>query len=504
MAGIGFQLRRFTQEGTLRGFLKGYYNAALVASGPWVLTVVTLMVIQSMMRHTSVRTDLFLETVIYIYAFSLITTAPLQLVVTRYLADQLDAQKLTAHIPSLLSVGTVSSLLHYALGMAFFSMVQVSWAYTMISASLFAMVANVWLVMAFVGAVRAFHLVATAFSIGTVVSIGSAYLLGTAVGEPGYLLGMLLGNSVIVVVCLTALAREFDSADSFNFEWVAYFQRMPALPVAGVLYYSAIWSSVMIYWFTEGKPVAPHVLYAYEPLDLASFYAQITILPAVTLFYVHNETNFYEDYRGFYNAVMTRRSLSVIEKHKAVLVDNLKDAFVYLTLIQAVVTFAAVAFARPIQHALEMQDLERQLFVNMCLGAFPQAILLFVVVILFYFQFYREAAVTSGVALLGCLLTGAATLFLGESTYGLGLLGGTLVGLVTGFWYLFDRLERLEYLTFSCQPMAEELPFDSTMLTESGHFGTYWIRDGEMTTEGERAVQAGKVETEAASKGERP
>jgi uncharacterized membrane protein len=235
----------------------------------------------------------------------------------------------------------------------------------------------------------------------------------------------------------------------------------------------------MIYWFTQGKPVAPHVLYAYEPLDLASFYAQITILPAVTLFYVHNETNFYEDYRGFYNAVMTRRSLAVIEKSKAVLVENLKDAFVNLTLIQAVVTFAAVAFARPIQHALEMQDLERQLFVNMCLGAFPQAILLFVVVILFYFQFYREAAITSGIALAGCLLTGAWTLQAGESTYGLGLLGGTLLGLVTGFWFLFDRLDRLEYLTFSGQPMAEEIPFDRSMVTSTGHFGVYWIRDGQ-------------------------
>jgi uncharacterized membrane protein len=478
MAGIGFQLRRFTQEGTIRGFLKGYYNAALVASGPWVLTVITLMVIQWLMRQTAARTDLFLETVIYIYAFSLITTAPFQLVVTRYLADQLDAQKLTAHIPTLLSVGAVSSVVHYVVGLAFFSMVKVSWIYAMISASLFAMVSNVWLIMAFVGAVRAFHLVASAFSVGTVVSIASAYFLGMAVGEPGYLLGMLMGNSVIVVICLTALAREFDSAESFNFEWVPYFQQMPALPVAGVLYYSAIWSSIMIYWFTEGTPVAPHVLYAYEPLDLASFYAQITILPAVTLFYVHNETNFYEDYRGFYNAVMTRRSLSVIEKHKAVLVDNLKDAFVYLTLIQAVVTFSAVSFARPIQQALEMQDLERQLFVNMCLGAFPQAILLFVVVILFYFQFYREAAITSGVTLLGCLGTGAWTLVAGESTYGLGLLGGTLIGLVIGFSFLFDRLERLEYLTFSSQPMAEEIPFDRSMVSESGRFGTYWIRNG--------------------------
>lgn len=480
MAGIGFQLRRFTQEGTLRGFLKGYYNAALVAAGPWVLTVISLITIGYLMRQNAARTDLFLETIIYIYAFSLITTAPFQLIVTRYLADQLDAQKLTAHIPSFLSVAIVSSVFHYVIGFLFFASVEVSWAYAMISAALFAMVSLVWLLLAFVGAVRAFHLVATSFTAGTITSILTAYYLGLRIGDVGYILGMLVGNAVIVVIGLTALAREFDSAESFNFEWVHFFKKAPSLALAGGLYYAAIWSSIMIYWFTVGDPVQPHVLFAYEPLDLASFYAQMTILPAVIIFYVHNETNFYEDYRGFYNAVMTKKNLGTIEKHKDILVENLKDALVNLTLIQAVVTFSTVCFARPIQQALEMSDLERQLFVNMTLGAFPQAILLFVMVIMFYFQLYPEAAMTAGITLFGCLAVGGWTLLAGENTYGLGLLGGTLIGLVVGFFLLFNRIGKLEYRTFSSQPMAEEKPFHPEMLGDTGGFGRYYIRDGKM------------------------
>lgn len=478
MAGIGFQLRRFTQEGTLRGFLKGYYNAALVAAGPWVLTVISLIVIGYLMRQNAARTDLFLETIIYIYAFSLITTAPFQLIVTRYLADQLDAQKLTAHIPSFLSVGIVSAAFHYVVGLLFFSQVEVSWVYAMVSASLFAMVSLVWLLLAFVGAVRAFHLVATSFTTGTVVSILSAYFLGMRLGDVGYILGMLIGNAVIVVIGLTALAREFDSATSFNFEWVSFFKKAPSLAIAGALYYAAIWSSIMIYWFFAGNPVQPHVLYAYEPLDLASFYAQMTILPAVIIFYVHNETGFYEDYRGFYNAVMAKKNLATIERQKEILQENLKDALVNLTLIQAVVTFTTVCFARPIQQALEMSDLERQLFVNMALGAFPQAILLFVMVIMFYFQLYPESAITAGVALIGCWVVGGWTLYAGENTYGLGLLGGTLLGLIVGFYLLFQKIQRLEYRTFSSQPMAEEKPFEPRMLAPSGGFGTYYIRNG--------------------------
>ncbi len=490
MAGIGFRLRSFTQEGTIGGFLKGYYNAALVASGPWVLTVVTLIAIQYLMRQTAARTDLFLETIIYIYAFSLITTAPFQLVITRYLADMLDAQKLGAHIPSLVSITIVSTLFHFVIGLCFFCTVSVSWLFRFAAGALFAMVAQVWLMMAFVGAVRAFHLVATAFVSGTVVSVFAAYYLGLRLGEPGYLMGMLIGNAIIVAICLTALAREFECTASFNFEWMEYFREVPYLPMAGMLYYAAIWSSIMIYWFTIGDPVHPHVLFAYEHIDLASFYAQMTILPTVVMFYVHNETSFYEDYRGFYNAVLAKKSLSVIEERRENLVTNLKEAFFNLGLVQAVITFGAVAFAPTIATTLQMSEHEQQLFVNMSLGAAPQVMLLFVMVILFYFQFYKEAMTTSAIALVGCLVTGFFTIWPKEQPdyFGFGLLVGTGIGLIIGLYWLFDRLSRLEYITFSSQPLAEEVPFRQDMLTSRGGFGKYIVQDGKLLKDTEIAV----------------
>ena len=107
-----------------------------------------------------------------------------------------------------------------------------------------------------------------------------------------------------------------------------------------------------------------------------------------------------------------------------------------------------------------------------------EVLLLFVMVIMFYFQLYPESAITAGAALIGCLAVGGWTLFAGENTYGLGLLGGTLLGLVVGFYLLFSRIERLEYRTFSSQPMAEEKPFEPRMLAASGGFGTYYIRGG--------------------------
>ena len=42
MAGIGFQLTKLMQKRTLAGGLHAYGFAALIGSGPWVLSMVTL------------------------------------------------------------------------------------------------------------------------------------------------------------------------------------------------------------------------------------------------------------------------------------------------------------------------------------------------------------------------------------------------------------------------------------------------------------------------------
>lgn len=478
MAGIGFRLRAYTQEGTLRSLFRGYYHAMLVAAGPWILTVLSLVTVQYFMRANVVETRTFLETIIYIYAWTLITTAPLQLVVTRYLADQLDAQKLGTHMPCLVTVTAVSAVFHAVLGMAFMLFVHVPWAYRFTAVALFVLVAETWLVMAFIGSLRAYHLVATSFLSGTGAGIVTSYIMGRYLGETGYLVGMVVGQAVVLAVALSSLAREFEFDQSADWRWLAYFRRYPMLPAAGAVYYLAIWLTLMIYWWgPEGYLIKGAVLYAYPPMDLASFYAQMTIIPTITAFYVHCETQFYEDYRGFYNAILTRKPLDFIVECRKKMTRRLKEAMFSLGLIQVTVTLGAITFADQIQVVLQMTLLEKRLFQNVCIGALPQVMLLFVLVILFYFQFYRQALAASLVALAGSLLGGLISLKLGQLYYGLGLALGTGLGFLVGLGWLLRQMERLEYLTFTQQPMAERVPYRPDMWLGDG-LGNRVLREG--------------------------
>ena len=91
MAGIGFELRRILGKGSYLNELSAYLYAALISSGPWLMSIFTLSVLGLFREQTlsNVEHEVFRSTIIYTYAFSLVFVGFFQLVATRYLADEL-------------------------------------------------------------------------------------------------------------------------------------------------------------------------------------------------------------------------------------------------------------------------------------------------------------------------------------------------------------------------------------------------------------------------------
>ena len=45
MAGIGFELRRLLRKDTLLGLIRAYAYAGVISSGPWVLSIIGILII---------------------------------------------------------------------------------------------------------------------------------------------------------------------------------------------------------------------------------------------------------------------------------------------------------------------------------------------------------------------------------------------------------------------------------------------------------------------------
>ncbi|MFP5464186.1 MAG: exopolysaccharide Pel transporter PelG, partial [Gammaproteobacteria bacterium] len=91
MAGIGFELRKLMRRDTLLGLMQTYAYAGIISSGPWVLSILGILVI-GFMSFSVVFPDLlitqFQVSVTWLIALSLILTGIVQLAFTRFTADR--------------------------------------------------------------------------------------------------------------------------------------------------------------------------------------------------------------------------------------------------------------------------------------------------------------------------------------------------------------------------------------------------------------------------------
>jgi uncharacterized membrane protein len=86
MAGIGFELRKMLRRDNLSGMLGAYAYAGIISSGPWILSIVGILLIGMLSLPFVVPGSLitqFQVSVTYLIAGSLILTGPMQLSFTR-------------------------------------------------------------------------------------------------------------------------------------------------------------------------------------------------------------------------------------------------------------------------------------------------------------------------------------------------------------------------------------------------------------------------------------
>ena len=87
MAGIGFVIRKLAQRGDLTGIFMSYLYAAIISSGPWLFTIISLglLVLIGNQLMLSDELSVFRIIIIYNFSFSLVFSAPVFMVATRYL-----------------------------------------------------------------------------------------------------------------------------------------------------------------------------------------------------------------------------------------------------------------------------------------------------------------------------------------------------------------------------------------------------------------------------------
>ncbi len=220
MAGIGFEIRKILERNTYVSILQAYGLAGIISSGPWVLSVIGVLIIglstQSLIKDQFLIVQ-YLVSVTYLMASSLILTGFLQLIFTRFIADRLFEERKSVILPNLMGAIWLVTCLSFIIGVVVLGILfEESLHYEMLMLANFVVLCDLWIVVIFLSSMKAYLKIVGMFFLGYSIAVLSSVAL-SGFGINGLLLGILLGHSYLFFGFFYIIIREYPGSKFLSF-----------------------------------------------------------------------------------------------------------------------------------------------------------------------------------------------------------------------------------------------------------------------------------------------
>ena len=456
MAGIGFELRKLLQRDSYIGLLQAYAYASVIGAGPWVLSIVGILVIGVLSVSVVVPQYMitqFQTSVTYLIAGSLIATGPVQLAFTRFIADRLYEKRDDRVLPNFIGVLLVVTAACGTLGLGLiaFAFQGLNNLYRLLMLTGFVLLANIWVATILLSGLKQYRLIVGLYALGYGITVAAALAL-RPLGLEGLLLGFAMGQAVLLLGMVLIVLRAYPSADFIAFDFLRPGAMLPSIMAVGFAYNLAVWLDKFMFWAADATgqqvigPLRASVIY-----DLPVFLAYLSILPGMAVFLVRMETDFVEYYQRFYDAVREGATLEYLEELRDEMVLTVRRGLFEIIKIQSIGTLIVLIAGPKLLEWAGIPQLYLPLLYIDVVAAGLQVVLLGLLNVYFYLDKRRTVL---GVCLLFLAANGLFTwmsLHLGVTWFGYGFAAAVLVTVVAGFYLLDRKLESLEYETFMLQ-----------------------------------------------------
>lgn len=456
MAGIGFELRKLLKKDSYTGLLQAYAYAGIISSGPWILSIIGILVIglfsASMVTPSSQITQ-FQVSVTYIMVSSLVLTGGVQLAFTRFIADRLFEKKVAMVMPNFNGLMLITMIVSGGLGIPVVLTLfpQQSDGYRILLLAGFVIMCCIWIATLFLSGMKHYKEIVGLFALGYAITVISALAL-RPLGMEGLLLGFVIGHFVLLIGMITMTLRNYPSEVFVAFDFAKKGAMYNSLMATGLAYNLGVWADKLLFWYfpDTGQPVIGP-FHASRIYDVPVFLAYLAIIPGMAVFLVRIETDFVEYFEKFYDAVREGGSLDHIEQMRDEMVFTIRQGLAEIVKIQAIAVVGVFVAGPAILDWLGISQLYLSLLYIDVVAAGLQVVLLGVLNIFFYLD--RRATVLFLTTLFLILNLGftAITLQLGAPYYGYGFAVALLVTVLVAMLMLETKLARLEYETFMLQ-----------------------------------------------------
>jgi uncharacterized membrane protein len=211
---------------------------------------------------------------------------------------------------------------------------------------------------------------------------------------------------------------------------------------------SAIWADKWMMWLSPiGETVEGGFVHA--PLyDSAMFIACLVIIPSLSLFVVHLETDFFQFYQRYFSTIRRHGALRRIEEDRRALTEVTLSALFHIILIQVGLCAAVTLTAPLIAEALNLQFRQISILRFGTMGTLFQFIFLACSAVLLFLDRRWAFLVLQIVFLALTVVLTWISIQMGWRYHGLGFLAAALISSICAFVVMERSLANLNFLTF--------------------------------------------------------
>lgn len=468
MASLGKSIKKSFEKGTISSTLVGVLFSTLTTVAPMLLIMGGIILLYILLDYNSIvysERVLFTCSVLYIFIFSLLCTAPYNTVISRYITDKIFEEKYDAILPCYYGGLFVNLLTCCIVGIPFYLYSYfvggIDPIYTLTCYVTFIALSMTFYSMLYLSITKDYSKISLFFLLGVVVMLLTA-LIGTRLLHFSVSYSMLFsiacGFITIAVSECAYIRGYFHDNDESYFGFLSYFKAHWQLAITNFLYFLGLYVHNFIFWSMPDHIVVKDTYICYPPYDMATCIAMFTNISASVILITQIELHFHERYKAYSEAVIGGR-LSDIEKAKnrmfSLLSYQLMDVVRNQFTISVLLYLLCVVFLPQFGFAGQVMEM----YPCLAAGYFVIFLLYSCIIFLFYFNDKTGALLTTFTFF---AITATVSYFARDFStiwYGIGTFAGAFCGWIVAYFrlrWVERNLDEHIFCTGSLIPSKQE------------------------------------------------
>ena len=449
MAGIGVRLNRIFEKNTLTTDFLGFAYSTVATIAPMMVIIISLVCMEVVLGFDKIgyaQRELFSCTILYIFIFALLTAAPFNAVLSRYMSDVIYEERYEDIRPCYYLGMMMNIILSCLLGIPFcireHFVGRVSVAYVFAGFCGYISLVLVFYSMLYLSICKDYQKISWFYFLGMVEAFVCAvimrYIFKWGVTQ-SMLFGMVTGFFFTAILEHALVKRYFVKSSNRYRPVLHHFRKYWQLVLTNFLYILGLYIHNFVFWTTDLRMMVVKSFVCNQPYDMASCLAMFTNISATIIFIARVEMHFHEKYKLYSEAVIGGRGAD-IENTKRRMFRQLASELMNLARIQFIISVVIYLLCIVLLPRTGISGMTMKIYPLLAAGYFILFLMYSAIIFLYYFNDLAGAVLTAGifcgVTLIGSLISTQLT----EIWYGTGL----LVGAFAGWCSAYGRLRWVE------------------------------------------------------------